>query len=104
MLYFFQYIPKPREPPPPLPQDSLYDLDVNAKSNTSSPSKSVVSRSAPSPPSMPRPVIAAPAPPQTSIGTPPPLPKRQSKNINELPKVPERSGPPPLPARPNTQM
>lgn len=101
-FFILQYIPKPRDPPPPLPQDSVYDLDVNPnKSNTASPS-----RVAPSPPGRPQP----PAP--NAMATPPPLPRRQNAapnaaapSANELPKVPARSGaPPPLPARPNSQM
>lgn len=101
-LYFFhlfaQYIPKPKDPPPPLPQDSVYDLDVNpSKSNTASPSRNVATRTAPSVP-------------PNAMATPPPLPKRQNaahdkQQQSELPKVPARSGaPPPLPARPNAQM
>lgn len=99
----FQYIPKPREPPPPLPsQEALYDLDVNAKPNVSSPSRSVVTRAAPSPP------VARAA--TANIGTPPPLPSRRQppppKAAAEPPKIPQRTGtgPPPLPARPNTQL
>lgn len=104
MIICLQYIPKPRDPPPPLPQDSVYDLDVNPnKSNTASPSRNVATRTAPSPPSG-RPQPAVPV-----MGTPPPLPRRQNVSANptnpvpnELPKVPARSGaPPPLPARPN---
>lgn len=100
-IFMLQYIPKPRDPPPPLPQDSVYDLDVNPnKSNTASPS-----RVAPSPPGRPQPPVP------NAMATPPPLPRRQNAapsaapSANELPKVPARSGaPPPLPARPNSQM
>lgn len=80
-----------------MPQDS-YDLDVNPnKSNTASPNRNVATRAAPQIPG--------------AVGTPPPLPKRQtainSNNAasNELPKIPARNNvPPPLPARPNSQM
>lgn len=66
----------------------------------------MVTRTAPSPPS------SRPQPPVPgAVGTPPPLPKRQTAangnnpTKNDLPKVPARTGaPPPLPARPNAQM
>lgn len=106
-FFILQYIPKPRDPPPPLPQDSVYDLDVNPnKSNAASPSRNVATRTAPSPPGGSRPQPSVP----NAMATPPPLPKRQNAangapNASELPKVPARSGaPPPLPARPNSQM
>ncbi|XP_031638466.1 synaptojanin-1 [Contarinia nasturtii] len=86
------YIPKPRDPPPPLPQDSVYDLDVGPNgSNTASPLRNVANRTAPSIPS--------------AMGTPPPLPRRQNapNPSNALPKVPARTAGPPLPARPNAQ-
>lgn len=88
-----------------MPQDSVYDLDVNPnKSNTASPNR-VATRTAPSPPGRPQPSVP------NAMATPPPLPRRQNPapngppNAGDLPKVPARSGaPPPLPARPNAQM
>lgn len=105
LLNSLKYIPKPNEPPPPLPQDSLYDLDVNPN-NTASPSRNIATRAAPAIPQSSR------IQQQTNIvGTPPPLPKRQNpsssttmsnKTQNDLPKIPARaSAPPPLPNRPN---
>lgn len=104
-----QYIPKPNEPPPALPLDSVYDLDVapNA-SSTSSPSRTMANRAAPAIPQTSRmPQQSAP------MGAPPPLPKRQTpnngssnnpRNLSELPAIPARSNaPPPLPNRPNSQ-
>lgn len=109
--FYFQYIPKPNEPPPALPLDSVYDLDVapNA-SNTSSPSRNMAIRSAPAIPQTNRMPQQQPA---NAMGAPPPLPKRQApntapnntpRNPNELPAIPARSNaPPPLPNRPNSQ-
>lgn len=90
-----------------MPQDSVYDLDVNPN-NTSSPSRSIATRAAPAIPQSSR----IQQQQQTNItATPPPLPKRQNpsssstmsnKTQNDLPKIPARAGaPPPLPNRPN---
>lgn len=77
---------------------------MSAKPVVSSPSRSVVTRAAPSPP------VARAA--TGNIGTPPPLPSRRQpqaqppKAAADPPKIPQRTGtgPPPLPARPNTQL
>lgn len=94
-----------------MPQDLVYDLDVNPN-NTSSPSRSIATRAAPAIPQSSR----IQQQQQTNItAVPPPLPKRQNplgrnpssstmsnKTQNDLPKIPARAGaPPPLPNRPN---